>query len=310
MPYKRRYRKRRKHRKSSHKKIKSIVKKEINKTVETQKMVSYLSWSQIPALIDSATGGGQGLLLSLTGGLNPQNTQTVQTPQSYVDTRLFTLLPAGVEATTTPAYTNNVQQAGEGGVAMLSSTVSNDSNSIGGIYSLEGREAYLKNWYATCILSNESEFVEAPASAWVRLLVFETRRPLAPGNLAQQIFLQNHAVAKMNLAVNDEPETVCSYLNRDNIKKVYRDKLIRLVPTADAQNLNENSRSTYSYKFKVKINKKCRWSYYYATEDPSPSRASLSYQGPFLYALFCSNRASANQFPTVAMNTMLTFQDD
>ncbi len=311
MARKYRRRKRRKNRKkASVSQVKAIVKKEVGKTVETQKMVSYLSYSQIPELLDDSTGTKQGLVLSLTGGCNPQTAQTVLNPQSYTDNQLFTLLPAGSVATSVPSYANNVQQAGEGGQFMTSSSLGTTNAAIGGIYQLEGRQAYLKSWYARLILTNASEFVNTPAPAFVRMLVIETRRPLAGDDLAQQIFLQNHAVAAFNAAVTDEPETVNSYLNREIIKKVYMDRLIKLTGPYGANGEGASSANSYCTKIKVRINKKCRWAYYYATENPAPSRASLSYLGPFLYCILCSNQPNANSHPVIAMNTMLTFNDD
>ncbi len=308
----RRYRRRRRRnkRKASVAHVKAIVKKEIGKVVETEKLVSYLSYSQIPSLIDDSAGGKQGLLLSLTGGVNPQNSQTVLDPQTYTDQRLFTLLPQGSAAISDPAYAANVQAAGQGGQFMTATATSDTSKAIGGIYQLEGRQAWLKTWYARLIMTNaEGQLVEQPGPSFVRMIVFETRRPLAGDDLAQQIFLQNHAVAKMNSSVTDEPETVNSYLNREVIKKVFYDKLIKLTGPYGASAEGASSANSYCTKIKVRINRKCRWAYYYGTEDPSPSRASLSYMGPFIYCLFCSNQNNAVNMPVVAMNTMLTFQD-
>ncbi len=307
--YKRRYRK--KHKKgASVSQVKAIVKREVGKTVETNKMVSYLSWSAIPQLIDNAAGDQQGLLLSLTGGVSPQLSQTVITPGTYNDKQLFTLLPSGSELT---AGTGNTNQASQGGVAMEQTptgTIRNDA--IGGIHCLEGRQAYLKSWYASIILSNVTQQVSNPRPCFVRMIVFQTRRPLAQDNLAQQIFLQNQAVVSMESSVQAPPETVNSYLNMDIIKKVFYNKLVKLTgpATADGGDAGASSAQLYCNRFRVRINKKCRWTYYYSTEDPAQSRPSLSYMGPFIYAVFLSNQADDDKQPAIAMNTMLTFQDD
>ncbi len=305
MVFKKRRRRRRYKRRSLISKVKSVVKKEVGKTRETNKMVSYLSWSSIPPLIDDTAGNRQGLLISLTGGLEPQNAQTVLTPGSYTDKQLFTLLPAGSQLTS-----NNVQQANQGGNQMeLDPAGVVNSNAIGGVHCLEGREAFLKTWYASIILSNSPQQVEDPRPCFVRMIVFQTRRPLASEDLAQQIFLQNHAVAAMNASVSDEPETVNSYLNRDIVSKVFYDRLVKLTgpPANDA---GGSSAQLYTTKIKVRINKKCRWTYYYATRDPVQADESLSYMGPFIYAVFLNNQNTASRYPQMAMNTMLTFYDD
>ncbi len=300
----RKYRSRRR-RRGLTSKVKSIVKHEVGKTRENQKMVSYLSWSSIPECIDDTNGDRQGLLLSLTGGLSPQDSQTVLTPGVYTDKQLFTLLPAGSQI-----GSNNVQQANQGGNAMEQDNAGAvTSAAIGGIHTLEGRQAWLKTWYASIILSNSPQQVTNPRSCFVRMVVFQTRRPLASEDLAQQIFLQNHAVAAMNATVADEPETVNSYLNRDVVSKVFVDKLIKLTGPAST-NTGASSAQLYKTKIKVRINKRCRWTYYYATRDPNQTEESLSYMGPFIYCLFCSNQSQGESFPSIAMNTMLTYYDD
>ncbi len=304
MPRKQRRRRRHK-KKASVAHVKAIVKKEVAKTRENQKLVSYLSWSSIPPLIDDTAGGSKGLLLSLTGGISPQDSQTVMQPGLYTDKQLFTLLPAG-----STISTNNVQQAGQGGNAMQQDSAGAvTSAAIGGIHQLEGRQAFLKNWYASLILSNSTQQVSSPRPCFVRMIVFQTRRPLASDDLAQQIFLQNHAVAAMTATAADEPETVNSYLNRAIVSKVYADKLIKLTGPA-AANDGASSAQLYTRKLKVRINKKCRWAYYYATRDPVQADESLTYMGPFIYCLFLSNQGDDDNMPAIAMNTMLTFYDD
>ncbi len=300
----RKYRSRRR-RRGLTSKVKSIVKHEVGKTRENQKMVSYLSWSSIPSLIDDTQGDRQGLLLSLTGGVSPQDSQTVMQPGVYTDKQLFTLLPAGSQIST-----NNVQQANQGGNAMQqdsSGTVTNSA--IGGIHTLEGRQAWLKTWYASIILSNSPQQVVNPRSCFVRMVVFQTRRPLASEDLAQQIFLQNHAVAAMNTVVADEPETVNSYLNRDIVSKIFVDKLIKLTGPSGTE-AGASSAQLYKTKIKVRLNKRCRWTYYYATRDPAQTDESLTYMGPFVYCLFLSNQNDEDKLPAIAMNTMLTYYDD
>ncbi len=141
------------------------------------------------------------------------------------------------------------------------------------------------------------------------MLVFETRRPLAESDLGQQVWLQSHGVSAMSDTVAAPPETVCSYVNRDIVKKIYYDKLIKLTGPASGD-AGASSAQMYSTKIKVRINKKCRWTYYYPTRDPVQADPSLSYLGPFIYILFASNQTDETQQPRIAMNTMLTFLDD
>ncbi len=304
MVYKKRRRRRRK--KSIISKVKKIVKKEVGKTRETSKMVSYLSYSSIPTLIDNVDGDEAGLLLSLTGGIAPDEDQTVMNPGVYTDKQLFTLLPAG-----SAISTDNVQQASQGGNAMEQlSTGAITSASIGGVHCLEGRQCWLKNWYARLILSNSGQQVVDPRPCFVRMIVFSTRRPLASDNLAQQIFLQNHAVQSMNNAVADGPQTVNSYLNREIVSKVFYDKLIKLTGPAGSPAEGASSSQLYTTKIKVRLNRRARWAYYYATRDPAQTNESLTYMGPFVYCLFCSNQPTADKQPVIAMNTMLTYHDD
>ncbi len=301
-----RRKRRRRHRgKASVAQVKAIVKKEVSKTVETQKLVSYLSWSPIPELIDRTTDAQGGLLISLTGGVSPQIGQTVQNPSVYSDKNLFVLLPSA-----NIGGTQGGNQAGQGGMAMDASVSPADNASIGGIHQLEGRECFLKSWYASLIISNTRQQVTSPRPCFVRMVVFETRRPLAENALAQQIFLQNHAVNAMNASVSNSPETVNSYLNRPVIKKVYMDRLIKLTGPA-AADAGASSAQLYTTKLKVRLNKKARWSYYYPTRDPVQNAPeNLVYQGPFVYAMFCSNQQDEAEQPNIALNSMLTFLDD
>ncbi len=302
----RKFRHRRRHRKkTTTSQVKAIVKKEIGKTRETQKLVSYLSWSPIPELIDRTTNPQGGLLLSLTGGVSPQIGQTVQNPAVYSDKNLFVLLPSA-----NIGGNLSGQQAGQGGMAMDASTSPAENASMGGVHQLEGRECFIKSWYALLILSNSPQQVVNPRSCFVRMVVFETRRPLGENALAQQIFLQNHAVNAMNANVTSNPETVNSYLNRAGIKKVYMDRLVKLTGPAGT-NTGASSAQLYTTKLKVRINKKARWTYYYPTRDPvQAADENLVFQGPFIYAMLCSNQGNEDEQPQIALNSMLTFLDD
>ncbi len=288
--------------------VKAMIKKEVGKTRETQKLVSYLVDSKIPPLLDSITigEGGPGLILSLTGGVSPQDTQTVMTPGTYNDKVLFVLLPAGSEL----SGVSNVQQAGQGGMGMAGDTVANEA--IGGVHMLEGRECYLKKWYCTMTISNSPQVVIDPRPCFVRMFVIETRRPLAATNIAQQIFLQNHAVRSMAGAAAATPQvqTVCSYINRAVVKKVYYDKIIKLTGPAGSGTAGGSSSQLYCKKFSIQLKKKAHWAYYYATRNPNSPNDKLVYSGPFIYFVALSNQNNPVAQPVIALNTMLTFYDD
>ncbi len=300
MPKFKRRRRRKKYSTKFSRKVKKIVKKEVGKTRETQKFVSYMGFENIPTLLDSDTTPGSGLIISLTGGGNPQNSQTVQQPGAYNDKILFTLLPASTTAS------GEAQQAGQGGM-VIDPTV---NASIGGVHQLEGRQCYLKTWYASIIVSNSPQQVLDPRSCFIRMFVIETRRPLARNDIAQQIFLQNQAVAAMTPAATVSPQTVTSYINRDVVKRVYMDKLIKLTGPAGTDS-GASSAQMYTRRFKVRLNRKARWSYYYETSDPaSAGQENLVYQGPFVYLVLCSNQPNESQQPQIALSSILTFYDD
>ncbi len=302
----RKYR-RRNRRKASVSLVKAIVKKEVNKTRETQKIVSFLGWSTIPRLLDTDAVGNahEGLILSVMGGISPQNVQTVQTPGTYNDKSLFVLLPSALVGSLA-----GTDSAGQGGTA---NSAEFGMQAIGGIHVLEGREAYLKTLYATLLFSNSFQQVVDPRPCFIRLLVIETRRPLSADNVAQQIFLQNHAVGQMAGASNnqEEPQSVIGYLNRESIKRVYYDKLMKLTgPSGPIPSVGGSSAQLKTVKLKVRINKKARWQYFYPTRDPNQTDNVLVYQGPFLYILMCSNQGTTDKFPAVTMNHILTYYDD
>lgn len=301
MVYRRKRRTRRHSRKHTTKKqVHAIVKREVGKTRESHKLVNYVVWSSIPQLIDRIANSSTGLCFSLTGGVNPfQN--TAQQPQNTTDSSLFVLKPS--QYPDAIGGFSGVNQAGQGGMAIDANQSAIINDPIGGVYVLEGRQAYLKTWYAHIMLRNNPSSNEQ-GLAFVRMLVFETYRPLGDRSVAQQVLLQNHAVEAMVGSTTTAPESVIGYLNRENIKKVYTDQLIKLT-------LDQSSMQSTVRKLKIRINKKCRWSYYYGTQGPAAQGSKINYQGPFLYCLFFSNQDSQGvTMPEMCMDTMLTFYDD
>ncbi len=300
-----RYRRRRKG--SSHTsvaKVKAIVKKEVGKTRESHKLVTYMKWAKVSELIDKINNPTHGIICSLTGGVDPFQTSNLQQqPQTSTIPSIFVLRPSmypdGIGGE------SGVNTAGQGGMAIDPSTLTGDSP-IGGIYSLEGRQCYLRTWYAHILFRNVLPNAEP---SFVRMVVFETRRPLGSRNLAQQILLQNHAVAGVAVpspgSQQGQPETVVGFLNRAQCKKVYVDKLIKLT-------LSGASGQIQSHRLRVKINKKAHWQYMYATDDPALQGSKIIYQGPWIYVIFFSDKtfAQAAIQPQVCFDSMLTFYDD
>ena len=299
--------KKKKYSNKSHSSIKKIVKSELQKTVETNKVVSYLGWSRIGAF-----HAGQQLLYSLTGGTHG-GLLDAQDPQQYTDKTLFIMLPSDESVGTLAG----VNQASQGGLACRNDgTGTLEASAIGGVHSLEGRQCFLKKFYFSMLLNNGTSQVVSPTNAFIRLVIFETRRPLGQDNLSQQIFLQNHGTLQMNAAVSSTnfPTFANAYMNRDVVKKVYLDKIITMNGNAGATG------SMRHFKSQVNINKKAKWSYYYPTRAPASTDQKLVYQGPFIYMLvFVSqggvwNSAPASiapdRCPVISMSSVLTYQDD
>lgn len=314
----RKRRRRRRNKSATVSTVKAIVKKEVGKTREQQKMLSYVAWSKMNDILVTADGlnADEICLYSLTGGLNPV-LQSTQDPQSYVAKNLFTLLPA--DYTTLGGTLQGVGQAGQGGTAgVMDGTGGTDTVAIGNVHQLEGRECFLKTFYATVGLNNGSSGADTPTNCFVRAMVIETYRPLGANALSQQVLCQNHAVPAMNAAVTPSvyPVTAFGYVNHDVVKKIHFNKLITLNAGGGATG------SMRQFKFKVRINKKARWSYYYPTRTPASAGEKLTFQGPFLYYIMWAcdttpleqawDPAGISQLrqPRFALNSLLTFYDD
>ncbi len=307
----------------SKKTVKAIVQKEVGKTRELQKMVSYVGWSKMNDILvaaDATAGTGapeQVCVYSLTGGLNPLLDNT-QNPQNYQCKNLFTLLPADDSTGSAIAH---IGQAGQGGTAgIMDGAGGSDTVAIAnGVHQLEGRSCYLKNFYATVGLNNATSGVEQPTNCYVRCMVVETRRPLSSQALSQQVLCQNHAVPAMNAAVPNAayPVSAFGYINRDTIKRILFNKLINLNAGAGATG------SMRSFKIKLRLNKKIHWSYYYQTRSPAVAAFNtLTYQGGFYYLIMWPSETpvqgaawntagiGVSRQPRFSLTSLLTFYDD
>lgn len=308
-------RRRRSNKKASISQVKSIVKKEVGKTREQLRMVSYVGWSRFQDIMistNSTANAKDVCVYSLTGGLNPLLDNT-QNPAVYQCKNLFTLLPSsepGISA-------NSVGQYGDGGTAsQMDGTGGVSLDALSNVHMLEGNQCYLKKFYATVAFNNQAESTNSPTNMFIRAIVIETRRPLSSSQLSQQILLQNHAVPAREPSVSpgNYPVSALGYLNREVIKKVHYDRLIRLNGGAGATG------SMQSIKLKIPINKKCQWKYYYPNRDPVQVTSTLNYQGPFLYLVMWPSASGVygaawseigtTRLPAFALTSILTLYDD
>ncbi len=318
-------------RKASVSQVKAIVKREVGKTRETNKLVSYVAWSRLNDILLTNLPAGPTLpdpsqaiaCYSLTGGLL-STIDFTQDPGAYIAKSLFVLLPSDTSA----GALAGVGQAQQGGMVnqMDGSAgvgAQQDASSIANVHQLEGRQCFLKKFYASFILNNSSSSVTDPTNVVVRCLVIETRRPLSSDQLGKQILLQNHCSLNMAVGSTTTTQFPCSavaYLNRDVIKKVYVDRVITLNGGGGATG------SLKRFKIAVNINKKARWSYYYPSGVPTNANAELTYQGPYIYMVMWAASSSTfgssyttsgadagigrNRRPAWTMSNILTFMDD
>lgn len=325
---KRRFRRRRR-RGSQKSKILAIVKKEVGKTRESNKLVSYVAWSRLNDILLSSMPATPALpnpaqsvcLYSLTGGL-ASTVNVTQDPTAYVSKNLFVLLPND-DSAVVPTALSGVAQAQQGGTASAmdasagvgAQTIVDD---LANVHQLEGRQCYLKKFYATICLNNSTASITTPTNVLVRCVIFSTRRPLSNISLSTQILLQNHGTIQSLGGTGAFPPTsALGYLNRDVIKKVYYDKTYTLNGAAGA------SGSLKRFKVKLSIEQKARWSYYYPTRVPAITSQHLTYQGPYLYLCMWASEAglygsgfsvtegiNATRRPAFSISSILTFMDD
>ncbi len=311
--------------------MRAIVKKEVGKTRELKKLVSFVMERPIRTLntdwVASAnTPWTNTVIYSITGGRMGDGFGSNDTlNQNNVPSDMFSLRPAFASSTT-----GKVNLAGQGGQVDSNANVGASSLTAGGVHVLQGRECYLKNFYCNLRITNQGHQTfttpsgndipaadpQTPIAQHIRILVIETRRPLygmRPGgaynSLASQILLQLHAGDGTGAqAVNDiNADGVTGFLNYELIKKVIYDKLIWL---GDGD--KGTSRTQFVKRLKIKINKKAYWNYNYDTTSLN-DEPIVKYNGPWIYLLmFGSNEASQDTqvAPRVNMSSILTLYDD
>ncbi len=309
-------RKKSKRRKSSGKKtsvghVKSLIKQELGKTRESLKLLSFINNLPIRS-INEANPWRQTIVYSLTGGQLASGETTSQDPLVETQKTLFPLRPmfssAGVDAVT---------GAGQGGVA-TDSGASVQTQVHTGVNTLRGTNCWLRRFRANIIISNQGDPTfttpggddipatnpQSPVAQFVRLVVFETRRPLGNNNLNLQMFLQGTGGDDVNPPANDsKSNTTCGFLNLSVIKKVYHDRLFWL-NDGDKGGTNSNK----VIRLNIPLNKKAYWTNVYTDTQPL-----ITYGGPYIYmVMLASNEATQNLevAPRMSMTSMLTYYDD
>ncbi len=310
--------------------VKAIVQKEVGKTRETNKMVSFIGWSRLNDILLSSMPPSPATpnpeqsfcLYSVTGGLD-SGINTTMDPNAYVAKNLFTLLPTDSQNTAVVGALTGAGQAQQGGTLNemdASAGIGGQSitSAIANVHQLEGRECFLKKFYANVCLNNSSSSVVTPTNMLVRCVVFQTRRPLSKDSLSTQILLQNHGQISMLGLTDPYPTSALGYLNRDIISKVYYDKTYTLNGASGATG------SLKRFKLSININKKAKWSYYYQHRvTPTNNDQTLVYAGPYIYmAMWASSSSTYGSVfdsvngigearrPAFSASTILTFLDD
>ena len=329
---KRRFRRKHHNRKISKKEVKSIVKKEVGKTRENQKMFSFMTNLPIRSINNksSATaplGWGNAIVYSLTGGYYPLATRC--NPEGTiiqdVDKALFVMRPY---------FNDKVSGYGQGGAATDNAASTTAAAELG-VHTLEGNECYLKSWRARIFINNDG----CPATTYptytipavnpqasvtqnIRVMVVETRRPLQQAELPQQIFCQMQSGTQVNTSVLPTApyaDSTLGFLNFSVIKKVHYDKVHNL---GGSKGDNETGawKGSKNLKLHVPINKKARWNYSYKVDQADQSdEGKISYMGPYIYLIMTaevfgaadgSDNLALEAAPRCNITSMLTYYDD
>lgn len=329
---KKRFRKKRFRKRNLKSTVHKIVKKEIGKTRELKKLVSFVMSRPIRSLNTEFVGSANTpmentVVYSLTGGRirdfdsldHPQN------PDANSNKSLFAMRPMFANSNFSA-----VDGAGGGGIVDSSSSTGNSSLATQGVHMLQGRECYLKNFYCNIRLNNQghpaytttggtdvpAQDPTDPMAQYVRVLVVSTRRPLGGmrtggtyNSLARQLLLQYHAGDGTNTQapVDINADSVTGFLNLQVIKKVYYDKMIWM---GDGDKANFNTQ--WIKRLKIPINKKARWNYNYET-GADPDEGYVSFEGPWIYLIaYSSNQTSQSTevCPRINLSSILTFYDE
>ncbi len=332
--YKYKYRRRRRGRKRRYHKrnsVKALIKKEVNKSREQKKIVSFMMNRPIRSLNTEVLGLANTpwentVVYSLTGGrmgdgMNSNDVlMTANTPSS-----LFAIRPA---FSTTGV--DKVALGGEGGQVDSSANTQVDSKTTSGVHVLQGRECWLKNFYCNIRINNAGHQAfttpngddvpavnpQSPISQYVRLLVVETRKPLlgmrsggAYNSLANQLLLQIHSGDGTGTQVPTDinADAVSGFLNLQTIKKIHYDKLIQL---GDGDNVT--AKFQFITKLRFRLNRKAYWNYLYDI-PANTGEPVLKYQGPWFYLVAFGSNAitqSLDVAPRMNISSILTFYDD
>ena len=336
-------RRRRRRKKQS---VKALIKKELSKNLEKYTLLSSIQNIQIPYMFyreDDALSPQ--FVYSLTGGYHTglDSAQQTQAEDDGMNS-LFNLYPLGAYNAITA--TEMTDAAGMGGLAQEQNLVGDPGvitnireTAFPGTYMLRGTECKLLNFhfryqidwsqltqYSFYVIptggvpAEKTEGLIRGTGQSVRLMVIETRRPLAKNTqastqLAQQIFLQ--ATVEGTQPVNagppatSQPASINSFVNYNMVKRVLWSKIIHGT-TIKTQTIGRGT---------VRLQRKAHWQNIY-TIDGTTKKEVPQYAGPFLYLVAWSsnyeNISSTAEItagwknvirPRISITSMLTFND-
>lgn len=339
-------RKRRRRRRRKKSSVKTLIKKELSKNLEKYTLLSSIKNVQIPYMFyrEDDLNSPQ-FVYSLTGGYHRglQGAQQTQGADSGMNS-LFNLNPLGYEDGSGSMLTD---AGGMGGMSNeqtltgIPGVITNvNQTAFPGTHTLRGTECKLLNFHfryqidwsqltqysfdiytgTPPVARQINEGLIRGTGQAVRLMVIETRRPLAANNggatqLAQQIFLQATVAGVQPVVagppITSQPASINSFINYNTVKRILWSKLIH-GSSIKTQTIGRGT---------VRLQRKAHWQNIY-TLDGALHKEAIQYQGPFLYLMAWSSNyediVSPEEKlagyinvtrPRISMTSMLTFND-
>lgn len=278
-----RYSRKRRSRKGGKKSVSKIVRKELDKIAEKYKCLS----SQYDLDIGSMFQGiADPLLFSVTGTYSPElvNAQDPASNDAGA-VNLFPWRPMG--------FNNTVAKAAADGAVQTSQIGGTITQAVGeGHDFLRGRECFLRRWHMRYKI--EGTF-EATSAYLVRMIIFETYKPLGQSRINEQVMMQ-FGVKGINTTMRADP--INAFINFQVVKRVFHDK--RVTITSD---------KAYAHgQFSLKIDKKAKWAVNYYND--LGGNDVFTYGGPYLYCMvYCDTETVAARVPKLSFQSILTVND-